>query len=86
MVNTVPAGNVQAAAVAGMITIGILHICAANNIIIPQDVSDSISLAMPVIVAHLWDMLTGGNLKKVCPPVVMPVLAEPKYPRLDPQL
>ena len=59
MANLPVASNVQAGAVAGLITVMILHVFAANNIIIPPDVANSLTMAMPVIVAHIWDMIAG---------------------------
>lgn len=67
MANLTPASNVQAATVAGFIAVCILHICAANGIIIPPDVADALPSVLVIIVAHLWDVFTGEN--KPCPPV-----------------
>lgn len=64
MANLVPAQNVQAATVAGFITVLILHTCAANDIIIPPDVADALPGLIAVIVAHVYDMCTGGNQKQ----------------------
>lgn len=61
MANVVPAGNVTAGALGGFITVLVLHVCAANDIIIPPDVSDSLPYAFAVLIAHVWDMYTGGN-------------------------
>lgn len=63
MANIVPAGNIQAAAVAGFIVTLVLHVCAANDIVIPPDVADALSGLLAVIVAHVYDMCTGGNVK-----------------------
>ncbi len=63
MANLAPASNVQAAAVAGFLAAVIEHICEANGIDIPPDVSASLPLALSVVVAHIWDLCTGGNIK-----------------------
>lgn len=61
MANITPANNVTAGAFAGFITVLILHVCAANNIVIPPDVADSLPYAISVVIAHVYDMITGGN-------------------------
>jgi ABC-type uncharacterized transport system permease subunit len=61
--NVTPASNVTAGAFGGFVTVLVLHVCAANNIVIPPDVADSLPYAFAVVIAHLYDMLTGGNAK-----------------------
>ena len=61
--NAVPAGNVTAGAFGGFVAVLVLHVCAANNITIPPDVADSLPYAFAVIIAHVYDMATGGNSK-----------------------
>lgn len=68
MANIVPATNIQAAAVAGFITTLILHVCAANGIVIPPDVADALPGVLALLVAHISDMVTGDN-KKTTPPI-----------------
>lgn len=63
MANLAPANNVTAGAFGGFITVLILHVCAANNIIIPPDVADSLPYACAVVISHLYDLATGGNVK-----------------------
>lgn len=64
MANFTPAGNVQAATIAGFLAVLIEHVCAANGIIIPPDVSASLPGVLVILTAHLWDMATGGNAPK----------------------
>lgn len=64
MANLTPASNVQTATVAGFIAVCILHICAANNIVIPPDVADSLPGVMVVLVAYVHDLITGANAPK----------------------
>lgn len=61
MANMVPAGNVQAAALAGFIALLMEHLCQANGIIIPQDVSEALPGVFAIIVAHISDLITGAN-------------------------
>lgn len=61
MANIAPASNVQAAAFAGFISVMVLHVCAANDIIIPADVADSLPGAIAVLVVHIWDCWQGTN-------------------------
>ncbi len=61
MANIAPAGNVTAGAFGGFVTVLVLHVCAANDIVIPPDVADSLPYAFAVLIAHIYDMCTGGN-------------------------
>lgn len=61
MANLTPASNIQAATIAGFISVLVLHVCAANDIIIPPDVADALPGVLAVLTAHIWDMVTGGN-------------------------
>ena len=61
MANIIPAGNVQAGAAGAFVTVLILHMCAANNIIVPPDVADALPSVMAVLIAHICDMITGAN-------------------------
>jgi hypothetical protein len=63
MVNITPATNVQAATVAGFIAVIIEHVCAANGVDIPPDVSAALPGILVIVVAHVWDMCTGENAK-----------------------
>ncbi len=56
-----PANNVTAGAFGAFITVLVLHLCAANNIIVPPDVAEVLPPAFAVAIAHIYDMLTGGN-------------------------
>lgn len=58
MQNLTPASNVQVATLAGFISVGILHICAANNIVIPPDVADSLPAFFVALVAYIHDCVT----------------------------
>ena len=42
MANLTPANNVTAATLAGFIAVCVLHVCAANDIVIPPDVADAL--------------------------------------------
>jgi hypothetical protein len=64
MANLTPASNVQAATIAGFLAVLVEHLCAANGIVIPSDVSAALPGVLIVLVAHLWDMATGDNVKK----------------------
>lgn len=59
--NITPATNVTAGAFGGLVTVLILHICAANNIVIPPDVADALPYACAMAITHLYDVITGGN-------------------------
>lgn len=61
MANLIPASNVQAAAVAGFVALLVEHLCAANNIVLPPDVSGALPGFLAIVVAHAWDLCTGGN-------------------------
>jgi hypothetical protein len=61
MSNFVPASNVQAATVAGFVAVLIEHVCTANGIVIPPDVSSSLPGVLIVLVAYIHDAVTGGN-------------------------
>ena len=64
MANLTPASNVQTATVAGFVAVLILHVCAANNIVIPPDVADSLPGVMVVLVAYIHDLISGANAPK----------------------
>jgi hypothetical protein len=61
MASVLPASNVTAGAFGGFVTVLVLHVCAANNIVIPQDVADSLPYAFAVAIAHIWDLTQGTN-------------------------
>lgn len=61
MPNLNPASNIQAATVAGFIAVLIEHVCTANGVVIPPDVSAAFPGALAVIVAHVWDVWNGTN-------------------------
>lgn len=63
MANLAPASNIQAATLAGFIAVLIEHVCAANGIIIPEDVSTALPGVLVILVAHIWDVATGANAK-----------------------
>lgn len=63
MANIVPANNVAAGAFGGFITVLVEHVCTANGIILPPDVADALPYAFAVVIAHAWDVWTGGNAK-----------------------
>lgn len=63
MPNIVPATNVSIAAIAGLISAVVEHVCEANGVAIPPDIASALPAAIAVIVAHLWDVCTGGNVK-----------------------
>ena len=56
-----PANNVTAAAFGGFIAVLVEHVCQANGIIIPPDVAEALPYAFAVLIAHIYDMATGGN-------------------------
>lgn len=62
--NIQPASNIQAATVAGFIAVCVLHTCQANGIVIPPDVADALPGVLAILVAHLWDCLSGDNKPK----------------------
>ena len=61
MTNLLPSNNVTAGAFGGFVTVLVLHVCAANGIVIPQDVADSLPYAFAVVIAHVYDCFTGQN-------------------------
>lgn len=61
MVSIAPAANVTAGAFGGFVAVMVLHICAANNINIPPDVSDALPYAFAMAITHIWDCFTGDN-------------------------
>lgn len=61
MANYVPATNVQIATVAGFLSAIIEHICKANGIIIPDDVSAGLPAVVALLVAHGVDLWQGTN-------------------------
>lgn len=70
MATITPATNVQVAAVAGFLSAIIEHICKSNGVDIPDDVSAGLPAVVAVLVAHFWDMATGGNAKPALPATV----------------
>lgn len=64
MANLAPANNVTTATLAGFIAVCVLHVCAANNIVIPPDVADSLPGVMVVLVAYIHDLISGANAPK----------------------
>ncbi len=50
-----PAPNVTAGTFGGFVAVLVLHMCAANGVIVPPDVADSLPYALAVVIAHLWD-------------------------------
>lgn len=67
MPNIIPAGNVQAAIIAGFFSVIIEHVSKAHGYELPEDISASLPAVMTIIVAHVWDMITGGNKKPASP-------------------
>lgn len=65
--NLIPAGNIQFAALAAFIVSLIEHLCTANGIIIPADVSSGLTGLVAVLAAHVADMVTGDNKKTTLP-------------------
>jgi len=63
MSNLTPASNIQAATIAGFIAVLIEHVCSANGIIIPPDVSSTLPGVLVILTAHIWDVTTGDNKK-----------------------
>lgn len=61
MGNLTPASNVQAATLAGFLAVLLEHLCTANGIIIPPDVSSALPGVLIVLVAYIHDTITGGN-------------------------
>lgn len=59
MSNLIPAGNVQAAAIAGATTVLIQYCLTLRGVTVPPDVASAITLLITVLVAHLSDILTG---------------------------
>lgn len=63
MANLLPANNITAGTFGGFIAVLVLHVCAANGIVIPPDVADSLPYAFAVLIAHAYDVLSGDNKK-----------------------
>ena len=61
MANLVPASNLQAAAVAGAIVTLIQHFVVSQGGNISPDVANALTALTTVLVAHLWDVVTGEN-------------------------
>lgn len=55
------APNVQAAAIAAVIAPIILHVLTQYGLTLPPDAEDALPGAVAVVVAHVWDLCTGGN-------------------------
>lgn len=63
MENLKPAPNIQLASIAGFLSVGILHICQANGIIIPPDVASSLPAFIVAIVAWAHDYFSNSTLR-----------------------
>lgn len=62
MTNLTPAANVQAAAVAGLLVTGLEHILSLHGITLTPDIANGLTALSAVLVAHIWDMVTGQNV------------------------
>lgn len=62
MTNLTPAANVQAAAAAGLLVTGLEHVLSAHGITLTPDVANGMTAFAAVLVAHVWDMVTGQNV------------------------
>lgn len=65
MASLVPASNVQAATIAGFIAVLVEHVCSANGIVIPPDVSSALPGALVVIVAYIHDAVSNPSTPPV---------------------
>lgn len=61
MTNLTPAANVQAAAAAGLLVTGLEHVLSLHGITLTPDVANGMTAFAAVMVAHLWDVMTGQN-------------------------
>ncbi len=61
MTNLAPATNVTVATIAGFLSAVIEHICKANGIAIPEDVSSGLPAVVALLVAHGMDLWQGTN-------------------------
>lgn len=61
MANVTPAANVQAAAAAGLLVTGLEHALSAHGITLSPDIANGLTALAAVLVAHVWDMVTGQN-------------------------
>lgn len=66
--NVLPAGNIVAGAFGGIIAAVAEHFLAAHGIQLPPDVADALPGAFAVLIAHAYDMATGGNLPRTLSP------------------
>lgn len=61
MANLIPASNLQAAAVAGAIVTIVQHFVVSQGGEISPDIANALTALVTVLVAHLWDVVTGEN-------------------------
>ena len=62
MTNLTPAANVQAAAVAGLLITVLEDVLSRHGVTLSPDIANGLTAFAAILVAHLWDMLTGGNV------------------------
>ncbi len=55
------AGNVQAAAIAGMFSSVVIHLLTANGVNVPTDTADGITALVTLLTAHLCDVYTANT-------------------------
>lgn len=63
MTNITPAANVQAAAAAGLIITLLEDVLSRHGVTLSPDIANGLTAFAAVMVAHVWDMLTGDNVK-----------------------
>lgn len=68
MSNLLPAQNIQAAAVAGVIMTTLQHALSTYGYSLSPDVANGLTALVTVLVAHAWDVLTGQGTPPT-PPV-----------------
>lgn len=61
MTNLIPAANVQAAAAAGLLVTDLEHVLSLHGITLSSDVANGLAAFAAVLVAHVWDIITGQN-------------------------
>ncbi len=57
-----PAANVQAAALAGLIITVLEDLLARHGVTLTPDVANGLTAFAAVLVAHVWDVITGENV------------------------
>lgn len=78
-----PANNVLISFFAGLVTVILLHYAKRMGYNVPQDISDGLSAAIVVALAHACDLFTGDNKRKIIYPAEVsphdPVAIPPQH-------